>query len=254
MRTNIPGILFPLGLIVFTTFACNQDAIDTRTNDTQTNNVLEASTVSQKQNSLSNDAKTTQTKQSKPVTSKPGKFKPGRSKTGTIIGPAFDCDNDGQADDSRVDYDGDGIPDECVIGDEKPPIQTQIDLSSHQSVVAFLDKLTKNCQETEKIQKYTKYTVCTINGKPVKASESNVELGDGLAYWFENGKVRAIKVLHTEDLFIFNEKDNLAGVFFYDSNSNKMKTVAAITDEQSRRFSLKIRQESYSNILKIFNL
>ena len=249
MRTNISGILFSLGLLVFTTFGCKHDAIDTRTNDTQTNNAVEASTVSQKQNSLSNDANTTQTKQSKPVTSKPGK-----SKTGTIIGPAFDCDNDGQADDSRVDYDGDGIPDECVIGDGKLPIQAQIDLSSHQNVVAYLDKLTKNCQETEKIQKYTKYVVCTINGKPVKASESNVELGDGLAYWFENGKVRAIKVLHNEDLFIFDEKDNLAGVFFYDSNSNKMKTVAAITDEQSRRFPLKSRQESYNNILKIFNL
>ncbi|MEO0968419.1 MAG: hypothetical protein AAFX80_08785 [Cyanobacteria bacterium J06639_18] len=227
MRTNISGILFPLGLLVFTTFGCKHDAIDTRINDTQTNNVLETSTVSQKQNSLSNDANTTQTKQSKPVTSKSG-----QSKTGTIIGPAFDCDNDGQADDSRVDYDGDGIPDECVIGDEKPLIQAQIDLSSHQNVVAYLDKLTKNCQEAEKIQKHTKYNVCTVNGKPVKASESNVELGDGLAYWFENGKVRGIKVLHTQDFFIFDEKDNLAGVFFYDSNNNKMKTVAAITDEQ----------------------
>ncbi len=65
MRTNISGILFPLGLLVFTTFACKHDAIDTRTNDTQTNNVLETSTVSQKQNSLSKDASTTQTKQSK---------------------------------------------------------------------------------------------------------------------------------------------------------------------------------------------
>ncbi|KST63597.1 hypothetical protein [Mastigocoleus testarum] len=249
MRTNLCEILFSLGLLVFTTFGCNKDAIETGRNDTQTNNAVKASTVSQKQNSLSNDANTTQAKQSKPITSKPGK-----SKTGTIIGPAFDCDNDGQADDSRVDYDGDGIPDECVIGDEKPPIQAQIDLSSHQSVVAFLDRLTKNCQETEKIQKYTKYTVCTINGKPVKASESNVELGDGLAYWFEKGKVRAVKILHTEELFIFDERDNLAGVFFYDFNSNKMKTVAAITDEQIRRFPLKSRRDTYKNILKVFNL
>ncbi|MEO1209599.1 MAG: hypothetical protein AAFX78_08665 [Cyanobacteria bacterium J06638_20] len=31
------------------------------------------------------------------------------------IGPAIDCDLDGDADDARMDYDGDGIPEECVI-------------------------------------------------------------------------------------------------------------------------------------------
>ncbi len=37
-------------------------------------------------------------------------------KQGTPIGPAMDCDRDGKSDDSRIDYDGDGIPDDCLIG------------------------------------------------------------------------------------------------------------------------------------------
>jgi hypothetical protein len=35
---------------------------------------------------------------------------------GVQIGPAIDCDNDGKADDARMDYNGDGVPDDCVIG------------------------------------------------------------------------------------------------------------------------------------------
>lgn len=225
--------LFPLSLVTLTLFGCNQSSVNTHIN-----NVVKASTVSQQQNSFPKN--TTIANQGK------------QSKTGKMIGPAFDCDNDGQADDARVDYDGDGIPDECVIGNQEP--QVQIDLSSYKTAIASLDKLTKNCKETEKIQKYNKYTVCTINGKPVKASESNVELGDGLAYWFENGKVRAIRVLHTENLFIFDDKDNLASVFYYDFNTNKMKNVAAITDEQSNRFTLENRRDAYKKIVEIFNL
>lgn len=81
-----------------------------------TKNTLTASTVSQSQNSPS-------------VTAKNNK----QTKTGNQIGPAFDCDNDGQADDARMDYDGDGIPDDCVVNDaKKTEATTQTQNSSFQ--------------------------------------------------------------------------------------------------------------------------
>jgi hypothetical protein len=42
---------------------------------------------------------------------------PAPKKYGQPIGPATDCDRDGKADDTLVDYTGDGIPDECLKGD-----------------------------------------------------------------------------------------------------------------------------------------
>jgi hypothetical protein len=42
---------------------------------------------------------------------------PAPKKYGQPIGAATDCDRDGKADDTLVDYNGDGIPDECLKGD-----------------------------------------------------------------------------------------------------------------------------------------
>ncbi|MEL6469253.1 MAG: hypothetical protein AAFQ74_05960 [Cyanobacteria bacterium J06623_4] len=45
---------------------------------------------------------------------------------GEFLGPAIDCDGDGLADDSRIDFNGDGVSDECVEGREEipePPFQ-----------------------------------------------------------------------------------------------------------------------------------
>jgi hypothetical protein len=41
---------------------------------------------------------------------------PAPKKYGQPIGPATDCDRDGKADDILVDYNGDGVPDDCLIG------------------------------------------------------------------------------------------------------------------------------------------
>jgi hypothetical protein len=42
---------------------------------------------------------------------------PAPKQYGQPIGAATDCDRDGKADDTLVDYTGDGIPDECLKGD-----------------------------------------------------------------------------------------------------------------------------------------
>ncbi|NJM98866.1 MAG: hypothetical protein HC800_18450 [Phormidesmis sp. RL_2_1] len=40
---------------------------------------------------------------------------------GEPVGPAIDCDGDGFNNDSRVDFDNDGVPDECITGREEIP-------------------------------------------------------------------------------------------------------------------------------------
>lgn len=40
---------------------------------------------------------------------------------GKLIGPAADCNGDGIVNDARIDFDGDGIVDECVVGLEEVP-------------------------------------------------------------------------------------------------------------------------------------
>ena len=59
------------------------------------------------------------------------------NKTGTergeLIGPAFDCDGDGRRDDARIDFDNDGLPDDCVLEREEipePPFQQLESVSS----------------------------------------------------------------------------------------------------------------------------
>lgn len=51
---------------------------------------------------------------------------------GDFVGPATDCDGDGFDNDSRIDFDGDGVADECVTGREEvpePPFQQDFSLT-----------------------------------------------------------------------------------------------------------------------------
>ncbi|NJS16799.1 MAG: hypothetical protein HC787_07860 [Nostocaceae cyanobacterium CSU_2_110] len=175
-----------------TLLGCNQSPVASQTSNRvetasepqQQNSIAEKSTASQKQNSIAEKPinkieKSTASQQqnsSKIATTKNNK----QTKSGKQIGQLIDCDNDGQQDDARMDYNDDGIPDECILGNEDS--QTQIDDSSYEAAINSLEQLTQNCQESTKTQQYTNYTVCQINGKPVKASESNAEIGDGLGF------------------------------------------------------------------------
>ena len=65
------------------------------------------------------------------------------------------------------------------------------------------------CNEKLKTEKSVRYRICTVNqgnGKTriVSASEANIEVGDGMGYWFtETGKVYAIRFFHSGQTFIF---------------------------------------------------
>ena len=51
-----------------------------------------------------------------------------------------------------------------------------------------LEQSTQGCRETRKVERNMTYTVCRLNGRPVNASEFLTEFGDGIGYWFENGR------------------------------------------------------------------
>ncbi|MEG3859600.1 hypothetical protein [Microcoleus sp. herbarium12] len=65
------------------------------------------------------------------------------------------------------------------------------------------------CNEKLKTEKSVRYRICTVNqgnGKTriVSASAANIEVGDGMGYWFtETGKVYAIRFFHSGETFIF---------------------------------------------------
>ncbi|MGF1676688.1 MAG: hypothetical protein ACFCUV_23875 [Rivularia sp. (in: cyanobacteria)] len=246
----IQAKLFSLGLVVVTLLGCNQSPIAS-----QTSNQIETATASQQQNSIAEKSINqieTQTASQQQKTSKIATTKNNKqTKSGKQIGQLIDCDNDGQQDDARMDYNDDGIPDECILGNEDS--QTQIDHSSYEAAINSLEQLTKNCQESTKTQQYTNYTVCQINGKPVKASESNAEIGDGLGFWFDNGKVIAFQRFHTGELFIFDHDGNLKSTFADNPNTGKIEKLAKIPD-QERKFLDEIQQNGYQDIFKVFNL
>ncbi|MGD1912170.1 MAG: hypothetical protein ACFB2X_15320 [Rivularia sp. (in: cyanobacteria)] len=264
--------LLSLSLVVFTLFGCNKAPLAS-----QTNNTVEASNTSQKENDSAQKVATkvktstryqTQNSDSQKVATnvkastryqkenssdKSETITQGKeSKTGKLIGAAFDCDNDGQADDSRIDYDGDGIPDDCLVVDEDE-IEPIIDESSYETVMNSLNLLSGDCKETEKIQGNIKYTICKLGGKPVKASESHNELGDGIGFWFLEGRVIAAQRFHNGELFVFDYDGKLSSMFAENQKTGKIEKLASIPDED-RKSAEKYLYNGYQNIFKVFNL
>ncbi|MEB3177782.1 MAG: hypothetical protein VKL59_01880 [Nostocaceae cyanobacterium] len=93
-----------------------------------------------------------------------------------------------------------------------------------------LEQSTKGCRETRKLEKGMTYSICRLNGRPVSASESLTEFGDGMSYWFNNGQVVAIRWFHNGNLAYFNQ--GKVTELYLDGGS-----------EIQRKFSIKERQE-----------
>ena len=113
-----------------------------------------------------------------------------RKRNGRIIGSA-PCDADGKENDYRVDFDGDGMPDECVSANYKthPLIQEE----SVDSVNSTLNFLEKGSQVTSKKEGDFTYYLWRKNGKITKAIKSdNKNLTNSVNYWFMEGKPIAV--------------------------------------------------------------
>jgi hypothetical protein len=122
------------------------------------------------------------------------------AKPSTQIGPAIDCDRDGQQDDIRMDDDGDGIPDRCLLNQIKPAMNREnydLELKELQA---------QPCQKATKTVNNVSYMMCSTNGGKtvVSASEALVEVGDGVGFWLKDDRVRAIVFFGSGEVVFFN--------------------------------------------------
>ena len=133
----------------------------------------------------------------------------------------------------------------CSLGDRIEPATEE---AFYNAKVRLLAQITQGCEETKKTQGNTTYQICTINGEPVQASESLTEEGDGLGFWFENNKVRAIRFFHNGDLVIFDDNGQLEARFYDDG---KMQTNFTETEKKELEATAK---NGYRDILAVFKI
>lgn len=133
----------------------------------------------------------------------------------------------------------------CSLGDRIEPATEE---AYYNNKVRLLGQIAEGCEETKKIQGNTTYQICTINGEPVQASEALTEEGDGLGFWFENNKVRAIRFFHNGDLVIFDDNGRLEAVF---SDDGKMQTNFTETEKKELEETAK---NGYRDIFAVFKI
>jgi len=275
-------------LVIFTLFGCYQSSVESRTNNqTETSNIPQeekdsaqtsakqsetkntpqketysaqtivkkskTSTESQKQNYSVQKVASNQENKNNAKPSKAIQIYNDPFKTEIINGEEFwtgggshyDCDRDIRPDKAFFDVTGDGVPN-CV--DEL------IDDRTYQKVISSLDELTQGCKERETTQEYF-YTVCILNGNPVKATQS---LAKGLddytyKYWFSADKLIALEDLTSGELFVFNYDGTLSSMFTKNLKTEKTKKVVNINEKDREVAELRV-EGTYKNIIKVFNL
>ncbi|AFY40976.1 hypothetical protein [Nostoc sp. PCC 7107] len=169
-------------------------------------------------------------------------------KESKIIGGAIDCDNDGRQNDSRIDDDGDGIPDRCVIdtsASKQQEIKTETPKEIFDTLMQALTEMTEGCEEVTKVKAGVSYRICTINNEPVTASEALLEVGDGVGFWFKNNKVVAIRYFHSGETLFFDDETLIAKF----SNDEELQSEFS---HEERREAENLAKEGYQNIFQVF--
>ncbi|GET36957.1 hypothetical protein [Microseira wollei] len=111
-----------------------------------------------------------------------------------------------------------------------------------------LEQITQGCRETRRVEGNMTYTVCRLNGRPVRASESLTELGDGMGYWFENGKVVAIQRFHDGSTIFFNQ-GKLTEVYF--DGGSEIQSEFSATERQELET---LARNGFRNIFRKLNV
>ncbi|MBV6621703.1 MAG: hypothetical protein KI793_01915 [Rivularia sp. (in: Bacteria)] len=235
--------LLSLSLVPFVLFGCNQ------TPAASSNDNAIKSSISQKQDSDSTSETTTvntnKLEESNPkITAREDNTK---DKIGKQIGGKFDCNGDGIFNGARIDYDGDGIPDECIESYKKA--KSAIDETSYQTVSKSLESITKGCKETEKNTDFSQYKICKKGDRIVNVSEYASEAGAGLAYWFApNGKVVAIRNLSSGVLSTFDSNGKVSKQF----DVYKSKRIKNINAQERKNLEQNV-YNGYKQIIAAFN-
>lgn len=164
------------------------------------------------------------------------------AKPGRQIGPAIDCDRDGQQDDIRMDDNGDGIPDRCLLNQIKP-------IMNRANYDRELKELqAQPCQKATKTVKNISYMMCSTNGGKtiVSVSEALMEVGDGVGLWLKADRVRAIVFFGTGQVVFLNR-----GVLEAQILDDKREVTTVFTADERRHFE-KLERDGVRGILKIF--
>lgn len=138
-----------------------------------------------------------------------------------------------------------------VLAQDEAPIAPECTDNSYKCLYAKeqyrLDKMVVGCAAQTKEVKGITYRVCRIKGKVVSASESITEVGDGVGYWFEKGKVVAVRYFHDGTLVAFT--------------SSKVKTVYDDGNSRIEKPNATARQQfeataagGYKSIFKVFGI
>jgi hypothetical protein len=163
------------------------------------------------------------------------------AKPGRQIGQAMDCDRDGQQDDIRMDDDGDGIPDRCLLNQIKP-------ILNRANYTQELKQLqAQPCEKIQKTIKNVSYMMCSAKGGKtiVSASEALMEVGDGVGFWLKGDRVRAIVFFGSGEVVFFNR-----GVLEAQM-SDKGQVTTVFTADQRQQFE-RLEKDGVQRILQKF--
>ena len=123
------------------------------------------------------------------------------------------------------------------------------DVKIYQQKLQNIDNSTQNCTERQKNQDGNIYTICSLKGKIVRASEGNIEAAAGLEFWFQNGKVVAIRRSH-EDTTFFYRNHRLEAELFTRSDG---KTIVKTKFTKSERQELEnLARNGFKSIFRVF--
>jgi hypothetical protein len=129
-----------------------------------------------------------------------------------------------------------------------PTCDNQTASCLYQKEVYRLQRMTLTCLAEKKVVGNMTYGICRSSGKVVSASESLTNEGDGMSYWFRNGRVIAIRYFHDGSLVTFKNGKALA---HYVDEGSEMQT--RLSKESRRQFESAAATGARS-ILKQFGL
>ncbi len=264
--------LLSLSLVVFTLFGCNQTSTTSQIGET-----VEAANPPQEENSfpqqeaanieapstskIQNSSPRKVVQNIKPKTQKQNSSSQYgtleelnakiKKRNGRIIGSAS-CDGDGKENDVRVDYNGDGMPDECVIANLK--IHPSIQEETLETVTYTLNFLEKGCNTTSKSQGNYDYYICKKDGEIVKAIKSQKESAASVMYWFENRKPLAVQRIdsnYKNDFFVYYPDGKLSSIFsIVDPRNDISKRILNFNNQQIQEAGNLVN--SYQDIFQVF--
>ena len=180
-----------------------------------------------------------------------------KKRNGRIIGSAT-CDGDGKENDVRVDYNGDGMPDECVTANLK--IHPSIQEETLETVSSTLNYFAKGCQTTSKTQGDYNYYICKKDGEIVKAIKSQKESASSVYYWFENGKPLAIQRIDDSNqssirntFFVYYPNGELSSIFdIFGGEGDSSKRILNFNNGQLQEAKKLIN--GYQDIYQVFGI